>query len=281
LGGLVDDACNFRRGGLDPVCTAVPGSGETGLTKVKPVGGHLDNHGHTLGLLRLIEAAVAHVRDEPVRCHVLLTKLGNAHYNEGELVAAARAYGDALVLAPGEARRAVLLSLLGKVRAESGDHAAARRHFDEAYAVADATGDAEVRLRVLEQHSVAAFRGGDYTTVRDVAREGLGLSRRLRLPFQEAIFLNNLGTAEFELGVCAAIDLHSRAQAIAVELDNDHLLALTHRTLGADYHAQEDHARAGTHFGHALRLYTRLGQRERERKLGLLMRQFGYLEAPT
>jgi hypothetical protein len=78
--------------------------------------------------------------------------------------------------------------------------------------------------------------------------------------------------------VCAAIERHARAQSIAIELDNDHLRALTHRTLGADYQAQEDCARAGEHFGHALRLYERLGQRERERKLRQLMVELGYLK---
>ena len=48
------------------------------------------DHGHTLGLVRLLEHAVAQVRDEPGRCHTLLTKLGNAHYNEGGLAASRR-----------------------------------------------------------------------------------------------------------------------------------------------------------------------------------------------
>jgi hypothetical protein len=56
------------------------------------------------------------------------------------------------------------------------------------------------------------------------------------------------------------------------------VLALTNRTLGADFHAQENFDRAKEHLSEALRLYGRLGQREREANLRQLMRRFGYLE---
>jgi tetratricopeptide (TPR) repeat protein len=248
------------------------------IVETLAVGGYLDDHGHTLGLLRLIDDAVDRVADDPGRCHMLLTKRGNALYNQGERAEAVQVYRRALALAPTAQRRAILLGVLGKVLAESGEHGEAGKQFQRAYAIADETRDLQIRLRILEQHSVAAFRQHDYHQVRALTTEGLELSRQLGARFQEAIFLNNLGTAEFELGVCAAIERHSRAQEIAVELDNDHVLALTHRTLGADFQAQENHEQAGHHFAAALRLYASLGQRERETNLRHLMRQFGYLE---
>ena len=125
---------------------------------------------------------------------------------------------------------------------------------------------------------MAAFRNRDYGRVRDLTSEGLQLSRHLGSRFQESIFLNNLGTAQFELGVLAAIELHQQAKEIAIELNSDHVLALTNRTLGADFHAQENFDRARQHLMEALRLYGRLGQRERESNLRQMMRRFGYLE---
>jgi len=93
----------------------------------------------------------------------------------------------------------------------------------------------------------------------------------------EAIFLNNLGSANFELGVEVALRYHQEAMAIAVDTNNEHILALTNRCIGADYHAQERYDQARRHLAEALRLYARLGQTQREAKVRELMRQFGYL----
>ena len=93
----------------------------------------------------------------------------------------------------------------------------------------------------------------------------------------EAIFLNNLGSANFELGVETALRYHQEAMAIAVDTDNEHILAITNRCIGADYHAQEKFEPAQRHFAEALRLSGRLGQTQREATIRNLMRQFGYL----
>jgi tetratricopeptide (TPR) repeat protein len=247
------------------------------IVETLATGGYLDDHGHTLGLLRQVDEAIDLVRDQPPRRHTLLTKRGNAAYNQGEHEQAIGLYVRALDLSPTGQRRVILLSLIGKVLAELGRHDEAEEQFEQAYALATSMGDEHARLRILEQHSVAAFRRGDYERVREVAREGLDLSQRLGERFQEAIFLNNLGTAEFELGVNAAVALHRRAQDVAEDLDNDHLRALTHRTLGADFHALERFEPARAEFAEALQLYEKLGQNTREAKLRVLMRQFGYL----
>jgi tetratricopeptide (TPR) repeat protein len=171
----------------------------------------------------------------------------------------------------------VVLSVLGKVLAERGQHDRSGECFDRAYAIADAESDDVGRVRILEQHSVAAFRRRDYEAVRELTERGVTLSRRLGERTLEATFLNNLGTAHFEIGVEAARGFHEQAMAIAQVMNDEHVLALTHRCIGADYHAQERFDDARRHLAEALRLYGRLGQTQREDKVRQLMHQFGYL----
>jgi tetratricopeptide (TPR) repeat protein len=244
-------------------------------------GGYLDAKGHTLGLLRLLDDAIAAVQarsgGRADQLHILLSKRGNAFQNQGDYAAAAASYREALELAPTPQRQVVVLSVLGRVLAEQLRHDEAAQQFAQAYAIAHRTGDEYSLLRILEQQGIAAFRRKDYEEVRDLTTRGVQLARRLGERLLEAVFLNNLGTAYFELGVNAAIERHDQARAIAGELHNDNILALTQRTLGADYHAREDFESAQRHFGEALRLYAKLGQTERESKLRQLMAQFGYL----
>jgi tetratricopeptide (TPR) repeat protein len=248
------------------------------IVEALATGGYLDEHGHTLGLLRVLDDAIDLVRTETGRRHTLLTKRGNAAYNQGDHEQAIQLYVQALDLAPTPQRRVILISLIGKVLAELGRHDEAEEQFAQAYALAETDAGDEARLRILEQHSVAAFRRSDYTRVRDLTREGLEVARRLKSETLEAIFLNNLGTAEFELGLCEAINLHRQAQEVAKKIDNEHILALTHRTLGADYHAQERFEVARDQFAEALRLYGKLGQDTREANLRTFLRRFGYLD---
>jgi tetratricopeptide (TPR) repeat protein len=244
-------------------------------------GGYLDVKGHTLALLRLLDDAIATVRGRPGwqadQLHLLLSKRGNAFQNQGDYAAAASSYREALELAPTPQREVVLLSVLGRVLAEQGHHDEAAEQFGKAYTIAESTGDEYSLLRILEQHGIAAFRRKNYEQVRELTTRGVELAQRLGERLLEAVFLNNWGTAEFELGVKAALERHERARTIAAELHNDNILALTHRTLGADYHAQENFESAERHFSEALRLYAKLGQTERETKLRQLMTQFGYL----
>jgi tetratricopeptide (TPR) repeat protein len=124
---------------------------------------------------------------------------------------------------------------------------------------------------------VAAFRQHDYARVQELTERGVQLSRALGDRAAEAIFLNNLGSANFELGIVRALHYHQEAMAIAEDTGNEHILALTNRCIGADYHAQERFDQARQHFAEALRLFGRLGQTQREAKVRLIMRQFGYL----
>ncbi len=122
-------------------------------------GGYLDHHGHTLGLLRLLDAAIA-LAEPPLR-HTLLAKRANAHMHRGEYRRAAEVYAWALQLAPNPHRRVVMLSLIGKALAELGEHDAAQARLGEAHALAQRTGDNQGLLSVLEQMTFAAFRRKD------------------------------------------------------------------------------------------------------------------------
>ncbi|WP_162907896.1 tetratricopeptide repeat protein [Allorhizocola rhizosphaerae] len=237
-------------------------------------GGYLDLKGHTFGVLRLLDDAIDLLRrggDVP-RLHLLLSKRGNAHYHQGDLESAQESYQEALDLAPTVQRKVVLLSVLGKVLSMLDRHEQAEAHFDQAYAIADD----RALLHVLEQHNVAAFARRDYRRVRELTLRGIGIAQNLGMRRFEAFFLNNLGTAEFELGVCAAIERHEQAQAIALATGDDNLLALTHHALGIDRHAQESAVTARKHLSEALRLYEKLGQTERHTGLRQMMNDFGY-----
>ncbi len=240
-------------------------------------GGYLDLKGHTFGVLRLLDDAIDMLRGngdhcDPVRLHLLLSKRGNAHYHRGDLESAVESYQEALELAPGTQRKVVLLSVLGKVQSILGKHGDAEEHFAHAYAIADE----QALLHVLEQHNVAAFARRDYEKVRELTLRGIDIAKSLGMKRFEAFFLNNLGTAEFELGVCAAIERHEQAQAIALATGDDTLLALTHHALGVDRHAQENVAVARRHLSEALRLYEKLGQTDRHTGLRRMMHDFGY-----
>jgi tetratricopeptide (TPR) repeat protein len=239
-------------------------------------GGYLDHQGHTLGLLRLLDAAIA-VAEPPLR-HTLLAKRANAHIHRGEFRRAADVYTLALQLAPNAHRRIVMLTQIGKSLAELGDHDGARTRLQEAHALAQQTGDNPGLLSVLEQMTFAAFRRKDYQGVLESARAGVELSRAVGDRVIEAVCLNNLGLAEFKLGVSAALRLQEQARDIAIELGSDWLLAMTSRTIAAGHHAFEDYDTAREHYERALQLYVSQGKKELELRLRKVMRQFGYLD---
>jgi tetratricopeptide (TPR) repeat protein len=270
LDNVVAAAGRARQSAVDDFTTIV----ETLATR-----GYLDTHGHTLALLRLLDAAIDVLRTGPdtERLHHLLSKRGNASFNQGDFAAAVEFYRAALPLAPTAQRRVIMLSVIAKALAEDGRYEQAEETFNQAYALADDEADDVGTMRTLEAHSVAAFRQRDFARVRELTERGVALSRALGDRAAEAIFLNNLGSANFELGVETALRYHREAMAIAADTSNEHILAITNRCVGADYHAQEKFAEAQRHFAEALRLYGRLGQTQREAKVRLIMRQFGYL----
>ncbi|MBV1853517.1 tetratricopeptide repeat protein [Catellatospora tritici] len=241
-------------------------------------GGYLDTYGH-LALLNLVDAAIARLweRHDVPRLHLLLSKRGNACYNQREFAQAVQCYQQALALAPTAARRAVLLSVIGKSYAESGQRAESDEAFEQAYAMAAAEDDEAARVRVLEAHTVAAFRQRDYDRVRELAEQGVALSRESGNRASEAYFLNNLGTAHFHLGVEASLSYHRMAMDIGTELDNQRVLALTHYSVGIDHHALEDFDEARAHLAEARRLHERLGETGASADLRAVMLRFGYL----
>lgn len=243
------------------------------------VGGYLDDRGHAPTLLRVLDEVISRVRSRPPAgdlLHQLLGKRGNAYLHQGRLPEAAASYEEALRLSPNASRRAILLAVMGRTYADMGQHDRAENTLKMAYEIADAHDDDAARLRILEQHSIAAFRHKDYELVRDLTLRGVEASRRLGARATEAIFLNNLGTAELEIGLIAAFDRHGEAQRIARELNDLDVLALTHHNLGVDWQAAEDADAAAHHLREALMLYERLGHTQQENKVRTLMARFGH-----
>jgi tetratricopeptide (TPR) repeat protein len=232
--------------------------------------GYMDTHG-TLGLLTLVDAAIEVLRDrgDVARLDLLLGKRGNACYFDGEFADAAGFYRQALDIALAQPRRAVLLSLIGLNFAELRRYEESDEAFDRAYAAAEA--DEFGTMRVVEVHTVAASRRGDYARERELAERGVELSRRLNHRPTEAILLNNLGTAHFHLGIDMALKYHREAMAIGEADQNERMLALTHHTVGIDHLALEEFEEAVSHFAEALRLYERLGERSRMAKVRRIM----------
>jgi tetratricopeptide (TPR) repeat protein len=245
-------------------------------------GGYIDKRGHGSGVLTLLDEAIEAARrstgDSGDVLHQFLSKRGNAYVAEGDLREAIEAYQEALRRAPNSQRRAVLLAVIGKVLAESGEHDSAHTHFAEAYAVAEASQDHLAMLQVMVQHSIAAFRQRDFRLARQIASQGVELSRQHDEPASEASFLNNLGSAEFEIGVRASLDRHEEACTIAARIHDNELLALTHHTLGIDHHALEAFEKARDHLNEARRLYATLGHVENEARVKAMMCRFGYVD---
>ena len=243
-------------------------------------GGYIDNRGHGSGVLSLLDDAIDAARrgDSALSdvLHQLLSKRGNAHVDLGEPDSAIRAYREALDLAPSQGRRAILLAVIGKVLAAAGQPDEAHDAFAEAFAEAEASQDRKAMLGVMVQDSVAAFDQKDFQRVLQIASRGLDMSRQYQEPASEATFLNNLGSAEFEIGVRASLGRHEEARAIAARIRDNELLALAQWALGIDHHALEEFEEARTHLGEALRLYGELDHTKNESNVKALMRKFGY-----
>jgi tetratricopeptide (TPR) repeat protein len=245
------------------------------------IGGFIDKRGHGPAIVGLLDEAIDAARHEPsVRdtLHYLLSKRANAYIDVGDTAQAIGAYREALRLSPGPGRRAVVLAVIGKVLAQSGEADEANDAFAEAIGVAEANQDDAAKLRVYEQHSIAAFDQQDFELVRQITNKGIELSRRIGQPASEATFLNNLGSAEYEIGVRASLQRHQEARAIAARIRDDDLLALANWTLGIDHHALEQFDEARAHLSESLRLYEALGHVKDARKVKALMRRFGYLD---
>jgi tetratricopeptide (TPR) repeat protein len=248
------------------------------ITEALATCGYVDTHGHTRDLLQALDAGIALMRTRPdtQRLHVLLSKRGNTCFNQGQLDEAAAFYEEALTLAPNPRREAILLAVLAKVQAKRGNAELAAENFRRAYALTEHHDDDAARVRVLEQHTDAAFSQKDFALVERLAEEGVPLSRKLGESAPLASFLINLGSARYHLGVEAALAHQQEALAIAENAHDPHVLAAAHHCVGIDWHALERFDEAQRHLAEALRLYQRLGQSQRERKVFHLMDRFGY-----
>ena len=186
--------------------------------------GYLDTHGHTLALLRLLDAAIDVVRGvvvvgaDTADLHHLLSKRGNACYNQGDFAAAVELYREALPLSPTGQRRVVVLSVIAKVLAEDGQHDERRRPSSR-----------RTRWRVIGRGRHDADPGGAQRGSvpaarlrpgRELTERGVELARAL-VTAAEAIFpAIRLGQLRAGRGGRAA--LPPEAMAIAVDANNEH-----------------------------------------------------------
>src|SRR5262249_26980818 len=134
----------------------------------------------------------------------------------------------------------------------------------------------------LESHGIALAQRGEHRRMREVCEDGLAQSRRIhaegsarRLPVQEyeVTFLNNLGTAEFRLGLDTAREHHEQANLLAEAIGYEYGAAIATRSLAADYLALERYTDGLDYYVKALRRYEKLGRTARIEQLTAQLRQ--------
>ncbi len=242
--------------------------------------GHLDGR-YPLRFLPLLDVAISVARstgaDRREQLHYLLAKRGNAHDAHGELGEAQSRYCEALGVAPSPARQLVMTALIGKEIARQGRRDEAVTYFQAAHEMADRAGDRAGKAFIYEQQSHAAAEAGDFRSARDHAARGVDASRDAADPMRESFSLCNLGSADFHLGIQAALRAHRAAYDIAIEHHDPIVETLSQHALGVDNHALENYEAAQRHLREALEGYRKLGYVKSEHDLELMMRQFGYL----
>ena len=257
------------------------GSALISILSAVATGGYMDARGHTKAFRTLLDKAIQaaeQAEEQQETLHYLLSKRANAYFDQGELDASLQMYFKALECAPNLTRQVILMGVIGKVLAKQGRYEDAKDYFERGYALASENNDEVAKIRILEQHSHAASFRGDYQAVRDISLKGIEASRNAEDRVANVFFTLNLGSAEFDLGVREALKNHQEALAIAQEINNHRMTAVTHHAIGVDHHALEQHSQAQAHLTKALQLYMELGLTERESSLRQFMRQFGYTE---
>ncbi len=244
------------------------------------LGGYFGARGYTKELLKLLDDAIAinGKRGEAgaETQHYLLSQRGNAYDAMGDFPNALTTHQAALALAPNLYRRVVLLAALGSHSVDVGNQQQADDYFREATDLAEVAHDYEALSFVIGQQSYAAGQQKDYKTVRDLAARGIELSLAYGRTNEIGYYRLNLGSAEFDLGLQAALHHHQAAYADALASNDEGLLASAHKVLGRDYLALEDIAKAAEHFACALALFEKTGQADQERELCQFLVHFAF-----
>ena len=245
-------------------------------------GGYFEARGHTQRHLHLLDEAIAlaaevQLDEAPELRHHLLSKRGNACVAEGDFTGAINVYESALNCAPNVSRQVIVQGVIGKTYALAGNQDAAARCFAIATQLAEAHNDINALCTVLLQQSHAAAEAGDYIAERELARNGVELSKKHGLSLETGYFYLNLGSAEMEIGVRLALESHQQAYEYALRSDNEALLAIVHRQLGMDYLGLEDSELAYKHLVESLRLFEKIGHMDKADGLRQFISAFGSL----
>lgn len=243
--------------------------------------GYVDTRGVSFEFLKLLDAAIAVVRErqkETERLHYLLGKRGNAYFDRGEREKALEAYREALALAPNAVREILLLAIIGRVCARLERYDEADDSFQQARERVEAAGERDLLRLVLEQESLAASYREDYETVKALAREGVEMSIAAGDRLGEAYFRMNLGTAMLlSTGAAQSALSHHRRMSELAQEENDHALqALAHLSLARDYDALEDRESARENLDRADAMFRSLGNIEREVEVRRFRERYGY-----
>jgi DNA-binding SARP family transcriptional activator/tRNA A-37 threonylcarbamoyl transferase component Bud32 len=249
--------------------------------------GYADARGYALEFLKLLDAAIAIVREQPdevERLHYLLGKRGNAYIDRGEPEKAVGAYREALALAPNAVREILLLAIVGRVCARLACYDEAGDYFRQARRRVAEANDPDLLRLVLEQESLAASYQDDHQKVRQLALEGIEMSVKAGDRLREAHLRNNLGTAALLSAGDAqtALAQHQKVAQLAREEDDHFLQAVACLSLARDYDALDDREKAREHLDRADLLFRRLGNIEREVEVRRFRKQYGYgVERPA
>lgn len=258
--------------------------------------GYQDHFGYRLTYLELLDRGLRHLlakhaagtlsTDEGKQVHHLLSKRGNACFDQKDYHGATEIYRSALTFAPTSERRAIVLSLIGKAQRFADDKLGSETCFHQAYAIVRAASDPYLLCFVLEQEAHAAGFHGDHATARRVAAEQVAIGEmlvqtdattqnRIRLFYA----LNNLATAELHLGQTPLTDvlqIARRAASLAASLGSEELRAHAAWVMTEIYHALGDRSAAAEQLHLAQHIYEAQGKLLDADQIRQFMQEHGY-----
>jgi tetratricopeptide (TPR) repeat protein len=235
------------------------------------VGGYMDNHGHTLELLSLLDAVIDIVRgrgeESREELHLLISKRANAFAERGDWANALIAYQETYDTAPNSQRRAMALSIMGRILYSQSEFERGDALFSQGLALAQAQDDDFAWAFALQQRTAAAGNNGDYEKAKDYGSQAVAVARRFKeqAPSFWGYSLVNLGSAEMHLGnLSNAIEIHQEALAIGEQEANSRLKADALHALGLDLHAMGEYAEARDKLNQATKIYQAIGNTVKE-----------------
>jgi tetratricopeptide (TPR) repeat protein len=239
--------------------------------------GYLEERGSTLPMLRLLDESSQAAKEleltEPL--HYLWAKQGNIAIDRQEFSRAAEFYSKAAKISPNRERKVKLTSLVGKALSFYGDDERAEYFFKNAEDLADSN---TLKEFVYGQQAHAAGQREDFIAAENFAFKQEMINRDILAQLGEdptnhlekegalrGLFraLVNKGTARLRSGIGSPneiIEIHNEARDIAIELENEEMLAHAHWALAEDNHALNQSLEAQIHISEAYKIYTQQGK---------------------